>query len=80
MGDLKEQFELLKRIVTPNTGQYNLAVDISDLEKIIKEQIPQVLEKQAPPNFPELYFDFQQVYERFHDFLLFDRLIGKGSL
>ena len=77
MGDLKEQFELLKRIVTPNTGQYNLAVDISDLEKIIKEQIPQVLEKQAPPNFPELYFDFQQVYERFHDFLLFDRLIGK---
>ena len=43
-------------------------------------QAPEALEKQAPPNFPELYFDFQQVYERFHDFLLFDRLIGKNII
>ena len=80
MEELKEQFELLKRIVTPAGERADLPVDILDLKKIIKEKIPEALEKQAPPNFPELYFDFQQVYERFHDFLLFDRLIGKNII
>lgn len=80
MEELKEQFELLKRIVTPAGERADLPVEISELEKIIKEKIPIALEKQAPPNFPELYFDFQQVYERFHDFLLFDRLIGKNII
>lgn len=80
MEELKEQFELLKRIVTPAGERADLPVEISKLEKIIKEKIPIALEKQAPPNFPELYFDFQQVYERFHDFLLFDRLIGKNII
>ena len=78
MEELKEQFELLKRIVAPAGKRADLPVDISELEKIIKEEIPKALEKQAPPNFPELYFDFQQVYERFYEFLLFDRLIGKN--
>lgn len=80
MEELKEQFELLKRIVTPAGERADLPVDISKLEEIIMEEIPEALEKQAPPNFPELYFDFQQVYERFHDFLLFDRLIGKNII
>lgn len=78
MEELKEQFELLKRIVAPAGKRADLPVDISDLEKIIKEEIPEALKKQAPPNFPKLYFDFQQIYKRFYDFLLFDRLIGKN--
>lgn len=78
MESLEEQIDLLKRIVTPNQGKENLPADISRVEKIIKEEIPNALEKQAPANFPELYFDFEYVYSRFYDFLLFDKLIGKN--
>ena len=72
------ELDLLRRIVTPNRGEMFLPVDITRLTKIIREEIPQALEKQAPPNFPELYFDFEQIYGQFHDFLLFDKLIGKN--
>ena len=51
MEELKEQFELLKRIVTPAGERADLPVEISKLEKIIKEKIPIALEKQAPPDF-----------------------------
>jgi len=78
MESLEEQLDLLKRIVAPNQGTENLPADISRVEKIIKEEIPNALEKQAPANFPELYFDFEYVYSRFYDFLLFDKLIGKN--
>ena len=75
MESLEEQIDLLKRIVTPNQGKENLPADISRVEKIIKEEIPNALEKQAPANFPELYFDFEYVYSRFYDFLLFDTVL-----
>ncbi|MBR0061726.1 MAG: dynamin family protein, partial [Selenomonadaceae bacterium] len=74
-----KQFEsdLLKRIIAPAVGEKDLPFDVSHLEKIIKEKIPATLEKNAPPNFPELYFDFEYVYSKFYDFLLFNQLIGK---
>jgi len=78
MGDMAKDFDLLKRIVAPTGDRQPLPVDISRLTKIIREEIPAALEKQAPPNFPELYFDFEQIYGQFHDFLLFDKLIGKN--
>ena len=78
METMEEQLSLLKRIVTPKQDNENLPADISRVEKIIKEEIPKALEKQAPPNFPELYFDFEYIYSRFYDFLLFDKLIGKN--
>ena len=78
MGDVLKNFDLLKRIVALSGTDGSLPVDITRLTKIIREEIPQVLEKQAPPNFPELYFDFEQIYGQFHDFLLFDKLIGKN--
>ena len=78
MGDMAKDFDLLKRIVAPTSDRQPLPVDISRLTKIIREEIPAALEKQAPPNFLELYFDFEQIYGQFHDFLLFDKLIGKN--
>lgn len=69
--------DLLKRIIAPVVGENDLPFDVSRLEKIIKEKIPETLEKNAPPNFPELYFDFEYVYSKFYDFLLFNQLIGK---
>ena len=71
-----EQLTLLKKIITP-VAENVLPVNLSCLEKIIKERIPKALEKNAPSNFPELYFDFEYVYSKFYDFLLFNPLIGK---
>lgn len=71
------QTNLLKRIIMTNETA-NLNVDLSEIEKIITKELPNKLEKNAPPNFPELYFEFKQEYERFKEFILFDRLIGKN--
>ena len=73
----ENELELLKKIVVATDGSENLPFDVSRIEKIIKEQIPDTLEKNAPPNFPELYFDFEYLYSKFYDFLLFNQLIGK---
>lgn len=73
----QSESDLLKRIIAPAVGEKDLPFDVSHLEKIIKEKIPATLEKNAPPNFPELYFDFEYVYSKFYDFLLFNQLIGK---
>lgn len=62
--------------MTNNTP--NLCVDLHDIEKMITKTLPDTLEKNAPSNFPELYFDFKQEYERFKEFILFDRLIGRN--
>ena len=48
------------------------------MENIIFKELPDALEKNAPPNFPELYFDFKYEYERFKQFILYEKLIGKN--
>lgn len=68
---------LLKRIIMTDDTP-NLCVDLHEIEKLITQTLPAELEKNAPPNFPELFFDFKQEYERFKEFNLFDRLIGKN--
>lgn len=72
----KQQFELLKNVIKPNTDTV-LKVDLSNIEKIINEKLPDTLEKNAPANFPELYFDFKYEYSKFREFILYEHLIGK---
>ena len=72
-----QQLALLKEIMVSSEEVNGLAFNVSKLEKIIKEKIPQTLGKNAPANFPELYFEFDYVYSKFYDFLLFNELIGK---
>ena len=74
----ENELELLKRIVVDTDNIDSLPFDVSRIEKIIKEKIPYTLEKNAPPNFPELYFDFEYIYSKFYDFLLFNQLIQKS--
>lgn len=74
---LKEEFDLFKNITKPG-GNTNLKVDLGRIEKIINEILPEALEKNAPPNFPELYFDFKYEYSKFKDFILYEHLIGKS--
>lgn len=72
----KQQFELLKNVIKPNTDTV-LKIDLSSIEKIINEKLPNTLEKNAPANFPELYFDFKYEYSKFREFILYEHLIGK---
>ncbi|MCT8977443.1 dynamin family protein [Clostridium sp. CX1] len=74
---LNKQFELFKSIVKPN-NDIGLKVDLSKLEKIINEHITETLKKNAPPNFPELFYDFKYEYSKFREFILYDHLIGRN--
>ncbi|MDE6678930.1 MAG: dynamin family protein, partial [Ruminococcus sp.] len=74
---MSENINLLKRIII-NEKNRNLQLELSGIENIITKVLPAELEKNAPSNFPELYFDFKQEYERFKEFILFDKLIGKN--
>lgn len=76
---LKKEFELFKKIVKPN-DDVKLKVDLTKIEKIINENITQTLEKNAPPNLPELFFDFKYEYSKFREFILYDHLIGKNII
>lgn len=70
--------ELLRSIIRQNTDASLLKVDLSKLEEIINKKIPDTLKKNAPEDFYELYMDFKSEYERFRDFILYDRLISKN--
>lgn len=71
-------FELLCNIIRQNTGASQLKVDLSKIEEIINKKIPDTLGKNAPEDFYELYTDFKSEYEKFRDFILYDKLIGKN--
>lgn len=70
--------ELLRSIIRQNTDASLLKVDLSKLEEIINKKIPDTLKKNAPEDFYELYMDFKSEYERFRDFILYDKLISKN--
>lgn len=74
--DSDKQLSILSNIIQySETADTKVNLDI--LEEIIFKKVPEALEKNAPPNFPELYFDFKQEYETFKSYILYDKLIGK---
>lgn len=73
-------FELLCNIIRQNTDTSQLKVDLSKIEEIINKKIPDTLKKNAPEDFYELYTDFKSEYEKFRDFILYDKLIGKNII
>lgn len=75
---LLNNFELLCNIMQQNKSELQIKADLSKIEKIIKEKIPETLKKNAPEDFYELYTDFKLEYEKFRDFILYDKLIGKN--
>lgn len=77
---LIKNFELLCAIIKQNTSGNQLKVDLSKIEKLINEKIPDTLKKNAPEDFYELYVDFKSEYEKFRDFILYDKLIGKNVI
>ena len=55
-------------------------MDLSKIESIINKKIPETLGKNAPEDFYTLYIDFKSEYEKFRDYTLYDRLIGKNII
>lgn len=74
---LIKDFMLLKKIVSPSDS-FAGKIDLAPIERLIFKELPDALEDNAPMNFPQLYFDFTHEYERFKDFILYDKLIGKN--
>lgn len=75
---LLSNFNLLCNISRQNTSDNQYAVDLSKTEEIINKKIPDTLKKNAPENFYELYTEFKSYFEKFRDFILYDKLIGKN--
>lgn len=75
---LERNFALLCAIIRQNPSGNQLKVDLSKIEEIIHKKIPETLKKHAPEDFYELYMDFKSEYDKFRDFILYDRLIGKN--
>lgn len=75
---LIQNFKLLCTIIKQNTSGNQMKADLSKIEEIIQKKIPDTLKKNAPEDFYELYTDFKSEYEKFRDFILYDKLIGKN--
>ena len=75
---LEKNFALLCAIIRQNPSGNQLKVDLSKIEEIIHKKIPDTLKKYALEDFYELYTDFKSEYDKFRDFILYDKLIGKN--
>lgn len=76
---LFSNFTLLCNIIQ-QTKNPDLKVDLSKVEKIINQKIPDTLKKNAPADYYELYLNFKSEYEKLRDFILYDQLIGKNII
>lgn len=76
-AELQGNFRLLCSLIQQGRSA-ELAVDLKPLEKLIQEEIPAAMGKNAPPDYYELYVDFKAEYEKFRDYILYDKLIGKN--
>ena len=75
---LLENFNLLCNIIKQQKGGPKLQAELSKIDDIINNKIPNTLKKNAPEDFYELYTDFKSEYDKFKDFILYDKLIGKN--
>lgn len=70
----EKQLALLKQMVAIKEEKTRLD---DRLKSLMEKDLPAAVRDAAPANFPALYADFQAVYQKFSDFLLFRPLIGK---
>lgn len=77
---LLANFNLLCDVIRQPGKIPELAVDLTKIEDIIRKKIPDTLGKNAPEDFYTLYTDFKSEYEKFRDFILYDKLIGKNII
>lgn len=71
-------FELLGNVIRSKSTTKQFKADLSLVEDIIKKRIPEIWKENAPEDIFAFYSDFEAEYERFRDFILYDKLIGKN--
>ncbi len=77
---LAGNFQLLCNIIRQKSEGEQLKVDLSRIEEMIQKKIPDTLKENAPEDFYELCINFKSEYEKFRDFILYDKLIGKNII
>ena len=77
---LLANFNLLCNIIRQKAPDQKMRVDLSRLNNLINKKIPDTLKKNAPDDFFELYTNFKSEYDKFKDFILYDKLIGKNII
>ncbi len=79
-NELNGYFNLLCEIIRQPGCFRELQVDLTGIEDIINKKIPETLGKNAPEDFYSLYTDFKSEYDKFRNFILYDKLIGKNII
>lgn len=79
-NELNGYFNLLCEIIRQPGSFQELQVDLTGIEDIINKKIPETLGKNAPEDFYSLYTDFKSEYDKFRNFILYDKLIGKNII
>ncbi len=74
---LMSNFELLRNVVRP-VSSMQTKVDLSKINDIINNRLIDIVKDIAPPDFHMLYADFKAEFDKFKDFTLYERLIGKN--
>lgn len=77
---LMNNFDLLCQIVHQPSENNDLKVDLTNIRDIIDNKIPDTLKKNAPEDFYGLYIDFKSEFEKFKEYILYDKLIGKNVI
>lgn len=75
----QDAFNLLRKIVQ-NGENESFLNEISTLSNLINKTLPETFNDLAPANFPELYSNFKYTFEKFTDFIMFEKLIGKNTV
>ena len=76
--ELLKNYNLLCNVIAQRSESNQYRVDLSKIEDIINNKIPETLKNHAPDDFYELFTNFKSEYEKFRDFILYDKLIGKN--
>lgn len=79
-NELNGYFNLLCEIIRQPGSFRELQVDLTGIEDIINKKIPETLGKNAPEDFYSLHTDFKSEYDKFRNFILYDKLIGKNII
>ena len=77
---LQSNLKLLANIINQDKAKMSLKVDLAKVEDIINNKIPETVKDNAPDDFFDIYSDFKSEYEKFREFLLYEKLIGKNII
>ena len=75
---LLENYKLLCNLVAQRGESNQYKVDLSKVEDFINNKISEKLRNYTPDEFDELFTNFKSEYEKFRDFTVYDKLIGKS--